>query len=52
MRQTVSLCRDCHHAVHRLVPSEKTLGREHNSLEKLLEHPGIFRFVEWVRKQK
>lgn len=52
MRQTVSLCRDCHSAVHRFVPDEKELGREFNSLERLLDHPAISKFVKWARKQK
>jgi hypothetical protein len=52
MRATVSLCRDCHGAVHDLVPDEKQLGREFNTLEKLLGHEPIAKFVTWVRKQK
>ena len=52
MQATVSLCRQCHSAIHDLVPDEKQLGREFNTLEKLLAHPPIARFVEWVKKQK
>jgi hypothetical protein len=52
MRRTVDLCRDCHRAVHELVPSEKDLGRHFNTVEKLLAHEPIARFVEWARKQK
>jgi len=52
MRQTIDLCRDCHRAVHELVPSEKELGRQFNTVEKLLAHEPITRFVAWARKQK
>ena len=49
---TVSLCRPCHSAIHELIPDEKELGREFNTLEKLLSHPPIEKFVCWVKKQK
>ena len=52
MQRTVDLCGDCHRAVHDLVPSEKELGRHFNTVEKLLAHEPIARFVEWARKQK
>lgn len=52
MNQTVPLCRDCHSAIHRFIPNEKELGRDYHTLEKLLEHEQIRRFVGWVRKQK
>jgi hypothetical protein len=52
MRTTVSLCRDCHGAIHDLIPDEKELGRDFNTLEKLLSHAPMAKFVAWVRKQK
>ena len=52
MRVTVWLCLDCHSAIHRFVPSEKELGRDYNTVEKLLMHPEIAKFVQWARKQK
>ena len=52
MNRTVSLCRECHAEIHRQIPSEKKLGKEWNTLEKLLDHPRISAFVEWVSKQK
>lgn len=47
----VYLCRDCHSAVHRFVPSEKALGRSYNTAELLLEHPEIAKFVKWISKR-
>lgn len=52
MRTTVSLCRPCHGAIHDLIPDEKELGRDFNTLDKLLAHSAIAKFVEWVKKQK
>ena len=52
MRQTVSLCHECHNACHRYVPREKELGRHFYTVELLLTHPEISKFVAWVAKQK
>ena len=52
MRETIPLCRDCHREIHDLVPCEKELGRDFNTVEKLLGHEQIGKFVAWVRKQK
>jgi len=52
MQQTIALCKDCHRAIHRLVPSEKELGRHHDSIERLLSHAEIAKFVRWIKKQR
>ena len=52
MQQTIDLCSDCHRAVHRFVPREKDLGREYFTVERLLNHLEIRKFVGWVRKQR
>ena len=52
MRVTTPLCRDCHRAVHDFVPDEKELGRHWNTVELLLSHPEIAKFVAWVRKRR
>jgi 5-methylcytosine-specific restriction endonuclease McrA len=52
MRTTVDFCRDCHRAVHDLLPDEKELARDYYTIELLREHPAIATFLEWVRKQK
>ena len=49
---TVELCRDCHRAVHDLVPDERQLGSEFHTVELLRGHPEIAKFLTWVRKQK
>jgi len=52
MSQTIDACRDCHGAIHRLIPREKELGRSYNTIVTLLGHPEISKFVDWVRRQK
>lgn len=52
MRVTVSLCRQCHGAIHDFVPDEKELGRHFNTIDKLLANDEIAKFVSWVKKQK
>lgn len=49
MQEGVDICRDCHSAVHRFIPDEKVMARQYNTLEKLLEHPQVAGYVEWVR---
>ena len=46
----IDICRDCHSTVHSLIDN-KTLGLEYNTRERLLEHEGLARFINWVKKQ-
>ena len=46
------LCEACHSGIHDLISDEKLLGWEFNTRERLLEHPAIWKHIEWVRKQK
>ncbi len=48
MHETVDLCRDCHKEIHRQIP-EKEMGRTFNSIEKLLNHEKVCKFVKWKR---
>ena len=52
MRETISVCHECHRAIHKLIPSEKELGRHFNSVSRLLEHQALARFVAWVAHQR
>ncbi|MEM7455473.1 MAG: hypothetical protein AAF456_14065 [Planctomycetota bacterium] len=52
MRETVPVCRDCHKAIHKLIPCEKELGRHFNTVESLLANEEIARFVDWAQRQK
>lgn len=52
MAETIPLCHDCHAAIHDRVPREKELGRRYNTVELLLAHEEIGKFVQWVSGQK
>ena len=50
IHRTVGLCRPCHRHIHATLDN-KVLEREYNTVEALLSHPDIRRFVEWIRKK-
>ena len=50
-KRGIAVCRECHHAIHDAVPSEKELGRHWNTKELLLSHPQIRKHVEWMRSK-
>lgn len=41
------VCRPCHHHIHRVL-DEKQLALEYNTRDKLLDHPEIRQFVDWL----
>jgi hypothetical protein len=51
MREGIRVCRQCHSAIHDLIPDEKELGRHYNTLDRLLAHPEVAGYVEWRRKK-
>jgi len=52
MNETITVCKsDCHKYVHKVVPRESELGIHYNTLEKLLDHPKIKKYVVWVKTQ-
>ncbi|MEQ8767902.1 MAG: hypothetical protein RL885_28620 [Planctomycetota bacterium] len=48
LQRGIDICRDCHSAIHRFA-SEKELGRDWNTVEALLAHEEIGKFVRWLR---
>ena len=52
MLVTIDLCRDCHKALHRLVPDEKEIGRTYNTVARLKDHPKVAKYLAWARKQR
>ena len=47
-RETEALHRICHRQIHALL-TETELARDYASVEALLAHPQVARFVAWVR---
>jgi hypothetical protein len=46
----IMLCRICHRNVHAQL-TEKQLEYEYNTIEKLLEHPEIKKFTDWIKNK-
>lgn len=44
------LCKSCHKEIHTLIPNEVEMGKRYNTLEKLMEHPLVRKYVLWKRK--
>ena len=44
------VCGDCHKMIHRTF-DHKELAFIYNSKEKLIEHEGMAKFLDWVKKQ-
>ena len=49
MLQTISVCRECHGSLHRMIPSEKELGRHYHTIDALLSHEQFGPYVEWAK---
>ena len=46
MQRTIDVCRQCHRAIHALVPDAKELGWHHNTPQLLLGDARIAAFVD------
>ena len=49
-KETIPLHDICHSKIHHVF-TEKELEKSYNTIEKLLEHEEIQRFVKWISKQ-
>jgi len=46
-RETVYLHKICHSKIHSVI-NEVELKKVYNSIEKLKEHPEIYKFINWI----
>ena len=46
-RETIDVCILCGDAIHQFI-SNKDLAKKYNTLEKLLSHPKIITWIEWI----
>lgn len=42
------ICRPCHSNIHAVL-DEKELETKYNTKAKLLQHPGVGKFINWIR---
>lgn len=47
----MKVCIDCGDQIHNIF-SNKELEREYNTLEKLIAHPPMQKWIKWIRKKK
>lgn len=47
----IDVCRPCHSFLHKQF-TEKELGRNLYSLQKILEHKTVLKHIVWAKKQK
>ncbi len=50
MNQTIATCKPCHRHIH-TCETNKELGRHFNSLDALLQHEEVKKFISWVKKR-
>jgi len=48
--ETIDICQPCHSKVHSCC-TEKELFELYNSVDKLMAHPEIEKFVKWIRNK-
>ncbi|OQR82164.1 hypothetical protein THRCLA_11087 [Thraustotheca clavata] len=51
LNRTIGICRQCHSKIHSC-EDNKTLAKEYNTLEKLLTHESIIKYIKYAKKQK
>lgn len=50
-KRGINVCKLCHTKIHQ-IEKEKVLGEKYNTLELLLEHNEIKKFIPFASKQK
>jgi len=51
MQTTILICRPCHSMIHSVI-DVKTMGKDYNTLEKLLSHEKVQKWIPYISKQK
>jgi hypothetical protein len=46
----IEICTDCHRNIHNFI-TEKDMGRQYNTIEALMEHEKVKKFVNWIAKR-
>ena len=51
MNEGINICKDdCHKQIHKLI-SEKELGKNYNTVQKLKNHPEVKKYIKWIKKR-
>lgn len=49
-KDVLDCCRDCHKAIHAMLP-HKELKRYYHTVDRLLEHELLKKMIDWIAKQ-
>jgi hypothetical protein len=53
MNETILICvNDCHYNIHKLISDEKELGKNYNTINKLLSNDLIKNYIDWIEKKE
>lgn len=50
--RTAMICKSCHKEIHKLIPNEVEMGKKYNTIELLLSHPKVAKYVKWKNRRK
>jgi len=51
MNQGINICKyDCHTEIHKVI-NEKEMGRSFNTIEKLMRHPKVKKYIKYIKNQ-
>jgi len=51
LQKVIHICRECHNQIHALI-TEKEMAETYYTLESLVSHEGVSRFIQWVKKHQ
>jgi hypothetical protein len=52
MNEGINICKDdCHKQIHKLI-SEKELGKNYNTVQKLKNHKEVKKYLKWLKERK
>jgi hypothetical protein len=52
MNEGIDICKDdCHKQIHILI-SEKELGKSYNTVQKLLNHKEVKKYIKWLKERE
>ena len=49
-KETIDVCGDCADALHQFM-SIKEMQKKYNTLDRILEHPKVQNWIEWIHKR-
>jgi len=51
MNKKIPVCRECHNAIHDLIPNEKDLGRNYSTVKDLKNNDKMSKYLKWKKRK-